>query len=196
MKNKRLWILLGGIILASAVFLLLNFRLAVSSTQVSKLLFTTDMGVNMPVSMQQREKISIVLVGEGRQVSALQKALKETIGTAGIGEIDLARELGPATQNPVLIVKVIGPGPIWTPLFAASRYSIHVGYASDGDSTFMDIAEKTHTATSKQDAAYIYAEYDVVDRSFGLISRPGYQQYLADYIVQEIVAALKDLYKA
>ena len=40
----------------------------------------------------------------------------------------------------------------------------------------------------------MYAEYEVNDRSVGLISRPGYHHFLADYLAQEIVAVLKDLY--
>ena len=62
MKNKPLWILLAGIVLVSAAFLFLNFRVAASNTQAEKLIFTTDMGDNMPVPMQRRDKISIVLV--------------------------------------------------------------------------------------------------------------------------------------
>jgi hypothetical protein len=194
MKNKRLWILLGGIVLISAAFLLLNFRVAVSNTRAEKLIFTTDMGDNMPVPMQRKDKISIVLVGEGRLVSALQKALTEQMDRAGMGETELVQELEPAYQNPVLVIKVGRPGPIWTPLFAMSQFSVHAGYASDGDSTFMEGVEETHTSIAKKDVANMYAEYEVNDRSWGLISFPGYHQFLADYLAQEIVTVLKGLY--
>jgi hypothetical protein len=56
--------------------------------------------------MQQNNRISMVLVGEGPLVSALQKALTEKMDEAGIGEIELVQELEPASQNPVLVVKV------------------------------------------------------------------------------------------
>ncbi len=195
MKDKRLWILLGGIVLISVAFLLLNFRVAVSNTQTEKLTFTTDMGNNMPVSMQRKDKISIVLVGKSPLVGALQKALTEKMDEAGVGEIELARELEPAFQNPVLAVKAGRPGTIWTPFFAMSQASIHAGYASDGDTTFMKAVEQTYTSVAKPDAANMYAEYDVNDRSLGLISRLGYYQYLADYLAQEIVQVLRNLYK-
>lgn len=194
MKNKGLWILLGGIVLIGAAFLLLNFRAAASNTQTNKLTFTTDMGDNMPVSMQRKDKISMVLVGEGRLVSALRKALTEKLDKAGLGEVELVEALEPAYPNPVLVVKVGGSGPIWTPFFAISQFSVHAGYASDGDSTFMEGVEKTHTSIAKKDAANMYAEFEVNDRSLGLISRLGYHQYLADYLAQEIVTGLKDLY--
>jgi len=194
MKNKRLWILLGGIVLISAAFLLLDFRVAASNTQTEKLIFTTDMGDNMPVPMQRRDKISIVLVGEGPMVRALQKVLTEQMNKAGMGEINLVQELKPVYQNPVLVIKVGKPDPTWTPFFAMSQFSIHAGYASDGDSTFMESIEETHTSVGKKDVSNMYAEYEVNDRSFGLVSRSGYHQFLADYLTQEIVAVLKDLY--
>lgn len=149
----------------------------------------------MPVPMQRRDKISIVLVGKGPLVRALQKALTEQMDKAGMGEIELVQELEPVYQNPVLVVKVGKPNPIWTPFFAMSQFSIHAGYASDGDSTFMEGVEETHTSIAKKDVANMYAEYKVNDRSWGLISRPGYYQFLADYFAQEIVTVMKDLYK-
>ena len=194
MKNKRLWILLGGIVLISAAFLLLNFHVAASDTQVEKLILTTDMGDKMPVAMQRNDKISMVLVGEGPLVRALQKALTEQMDKAGMGEIELVQELELVHQNPVLVVKVGRPGPIWTPFFAMSEFSTHAGYASNGDPAFMEVIEKTRTSIAKKDVATMYAELDVNDRSLGLISRLGYHQYLADYLAREIVAALKELY--
>jgi len=194
MKNKRLWIFLGGIVLIGAAFMLLNFRVAASNTQTEKLIFTTDMGEEMPVPMQRRDKISIVLIGEGPLVRELQKALTEQMGKAGIGGIDLVQEIEPVYQNPVLVVKVGKPDTIWTPFFAMSKFPIHAGYASDGDSTFMEGVEETHTSIGKKDVANMYAEYEVNDRTWGLISRPGYHQFLVDYLAHEIVAALKNLY--
>jgi hypothetical protein len=194
-NNRRLLMLLGGIALIGVAFLFLSFRLAVSNNQSTKLVAITDLGNdNMPVAMQRNDKISIVLVGEGPLARALQKALTEKIVEAGIGEIELAQALAPAYQNPVLLVKVGKPGPLWTPFFATSNFSIHAGYASNGDTTFMEVIEKTHVSTAKKDVAHLYAEYEVKDVSLGLISRLGYHQYLADTFAQEIVTALKDLY--
>jgi len=195
MKNRRLWILLGGIALIGAAFLLLNFRVAASSTQVDKLILTTDMGDNLPIPMQRRDKINIVLVGEGPLVGALQNSLTKQMDNIGMGEIELVKELEAVYQNPVLIVKVGKSGPIWTPFFAMGNFSVHAGYASNGDSAFMKLAEETHTSVGKADVANMYAEFDVNDRSIGLISRLGYHQYLADYLTREIVQVLKSLYK-
>lgn len=190
MKNKRVWILLAGIVLISAVFLLLNFRIAASSTRSSKLI--TTMGNEMANPIQRDDKLSLVVVGEGPLVSALQKTLLEKMDEAGMGEIELMQELEPAYQKPVLLVKVGKPGPLWTPFFATSKFSIHAGYASNGDTAFMKSIEETRTSVAGPDPSVfnLYAGYEVIDRSLGLISRPGYHQYLADYLADEIVVAL------
>ena len=197
-KNKRTWILLGGIVLISAAFLLLDFRVAVSDTQANRLVVVTEAGENVPFPMQRNDKISMVLVGEGSLVRALQKALTEKMDKAGIGEIELVQEIDPVSQNPTLVVKMGKPGAIWTPFFAVSQLTIHAGYASNGDTNFMELAEKSHTTVGNPDHSILnmYAEYEVNDRSLGLISRLRYHQFLAEYLAEEIVAALQDLYLA
>jgi hypothetical protein len=77
-----------------------------------------------------------------------------------------------------------------------SQFSVQAGYATDGDTTFMDGLDKTKPYIRNSDPSVVnlYTEYKVNDRSFGLISRPGYHGYLANYLAQEIVQALKNLY--
>jgi hypothetical protein len=196
MRNKRLWILLAALLLMSPAFLLLRFRVGVSNTQAIQRIMTTELEGNYPARLQPDDKISLVLVGEGPLVGALQKALTEQIDTAGMGQIEAEQGLKPTYPNPVLVVEVDKPGAIWTPFFAVSQFSIHAGYATNGDTTFMDALDKTkpYIRNSDPSAVNLYTEYEVSDQSFGLISRPGYHRYLADYLAQEIVQALKNLY--
>jgi hypothetical protein len=196
MKDKRLWILLGGILLGSAAFLLLNFRVAVGNTQALQMIIVTELEGNYPDRLQSDDKISMVLVGEGPAVRALQKALTEKMNNVGMGQMELEQQLEPKYPNPILVVNVGQPSPNWTPFFGVSQFSIQVGYATNGDTTFMDGLDKTQPYIRNSDPSVVnlYREYEVSDRSFGLISRPGYDQYLAEYLAQEIVQALKNLY--
>jgi hypothetical protein len=196
MKNKRIWVLLGVIVLVVSAFWLLKFRAAVGSIQASKLVTTTNVADDGSSSISRNSKICVVFVGEGALIPALQRALEGKINGAGIGKFELAKEREPVFPNPVLVVKVAKSGPLWTPLFAMSQFSVHAGYASNGDSSFMEGVEQTHTSIGSPDPTILtmYAEYDVNDRSLGVISRPGYYQYLADYLAQEIVAALRVFY--
>jgi len=196
MKDKRLWILLGGLLLISAAFLLLKFRVAVGNIQSLQMIMVTELEGNYPDRLQPDDKISTVLVGEGPLVRALQKALTEKMNDVGMGQMEWEQELEPKYPNPVLVVKVGRPSPLWTPFFGVSQFSIQAGYATNGDTTFMAALDKTQPYIHSSDPSVVnlYTEYEVSDRSFGLISRPGYDEYLADYLAQEIVQALKNLY--
>jgi hypothetical protein len=196
MRHPPLWILLVGLLLLGAAFLLLNFRVAVSNTQAMQTIITTELAGNYPDPPQRNDKISLVLVGEGPLVSALQKALVEQVDKAGLGTLELAQELEPTYPNPALVVEVAKPGLLWTPFFALSQFSISAGYATNGDTTFLQRLDQTQPYIRNPDpsAVNLYTEYEGHDRSIGLISRLGYHRYLADYLAQEIVNALKNLY--
>jgi len=196
MKDKRFWILLGGMLLFGAAFLLLNFRVAVGNLQSVQMIMVTELEGNYPERLQSDDKISMVLAGDGTFVRALQKALTEKMNNVGMGQLEWEQELEPKYPNPVLVVKVGQPSPIWTPFFGVSQFSLRAGYATNGDTTFMDGLDKTqpYIRSSNPSVVNLYTEYEVSDRSFGLISRPGYDGYLADYLAQEIVQALKNLY--
>ncbi|HLO15804.1 MAG TPA: hypothetical protein VK206_13310 [Anaerolineales bacterium] len=194
MKNWRLGISLGCISLLTAAFLCLNFRVAYSNTESEKNITTTSIGDGLPYVMQRREKINLALIGEGPLIAALQKALAVEMKDAGITDIEWVQQVEPKYESPVLIVKVGKPSLLWTPFFATSRFTIQTGYSSSGDTTFM--GDTLVTIDNKDGPAlHMYSDYKVSDRSWGLISRQGYHQILADYLAQQIVASLKDLYK-
>jgi len=195
-QHQRLWILLASILSFSVAFWWLDFRLAASNTQSSKKITTTSIGMEdqLPDAMQRRQTINLAVTGEGPFVPALQKALAVEIKQAGIGDIDLVEAIVHQYQGPVLVVKVAKPGSLWMPLFVTSWVSVQTGYSSSGDTTLLG---KTPVYIDNRDgpAMMMYGEYQVNDHSWGLISYPGYYHMLADYLAQQIIATLKDLYR-
>ena len=191
---KRLWVLLAGIALLWAAFWYLNFRIAASNTKSEHNNSTTSIGDGLPDAMQRREKINLVLTGEGPLIAALQKALMIEMGNAGIADLELVQGIEPRYEGPVLVVDVGSPDVLWTPFFAASQFTIQAGYSSSGDTTFMG---ETPIILDNRDgpALNMYGEYKLSDHSWGLITRPGYHQHLANYLAKQIVATLKDLYR-
>jgi hypothetical protein len=195
-QHRRLWILLVCILSFFVAFWWLDFRLAANNTQLDKNITTTSIGMeeNLPDVMKRREKINLALVGEGPLTTALQKALTLEIESAGLGDIELREAIVPKYQGPVLVVKVGRPGSLWMPFFVTSRVTVQAGFSSSGDTTLLG---KTRVYMDNTDgpAMMMYGEYKVNDRSWGVISRPGYYHMLADYLAREIVATLKDVYK-
>jgi hypothetical protein len=195
-QHRRLWILLASIVSFFVAFWWLDFRLAASNTQSEKNITTTSIGMEaqLPDAMQRRQAINLALAGEGPLVSAVKEALTVEIKKAGIGDIELVEAIVPKYQGPVLVVKVGRPGSLWMPFFVTSRLTAQAGYSSSGDTPFLG---KLPVSMDNRDgpAMMMYGEYKVNDRSCGVISRPGYYHLLADYLSQQIVATLKDLYR-
>ena len=196
MKNKYSLISLAGIVLICAAFQFLNFRITASNTQTTQSIMTTELAGNYPNRLEQNDKICLVMFGEVPLATALQKALTEQIDKAGMGQFVLEQGLKPKYPNPILVIKAGKTSLIWTPFFAISNFSLHAGYATNGDPTFMDVLDKTQPYIRNPDSSVslLYTEYEIMDRSFGLISRPGYYRYLAEHFAQELVQALKNLY--
>ena len=196
MLHRRLWILLASIVSFFVAFWWLDFRLADSNTQSEKSITTTSIGMEdqLPDAMQRRQTINLALTGEGPLVTALQKALTVEIKQAGIGDIELVEAIVPKYQGPVLVVKVGRPGLLWMPFFVTSRVTVQTGYSSSGDTTLLG---KTPVYIDNRNgpAMMMYGEYQVNDRSWGVISRPGYYHLLADYLARQIAATVKDLYR-
>ncbi|HSJ89163.1 MAG TPA: hypothetical protein VK909_18270 [Anaerolineales bacterium] len=195
-RHRRLWILLASIVSFFVAFWWLDFRLAASNTQSEKNVTTTSIGMaeQLPDAMQRRQTINLALAGEGPLVIALQKALAVEIKKAGIGDIELVEAFVSKYQGPVLVVKVGKPGSLWMPFFVTSRLTVQAGYSSSGDNTLLGETPVT-VDNSAGPVITMYGEYKVTDRSWGLISRPGYYHMLADDLAQQIVASLKDLYR-
>ena len=192
--KKWLWVSLGGIVLLWAAFWYLNFRIAASNTKSGHNNSTTGIGDGLPDAMQRREKINLVLVGEGPLIGALPKALAVEMNKAGMEDIELVQGIEPDYQSPILVVKVGNPDLLWTPFFATSQFTIQLGYSSSGEPPLM--GETLVTIDNKNGPVLnMYGEYEVSDRSLGLISRLGYHQALAEYLAREIVSTLKDLYR-
>jgi hypothetical protein len=195
-EHRRLWILLASIVFFFVAFWWLDFRLAASNTQSERNITTTSIGMeeHLPDAMQRRQTINLALAGEGPLVTALQKALTVEIKNAGLGDIQLAEAIVPKYQGPVLVVKVGKPGSLWMPFFVTSRLTVEAGYSSSGDNTLLGQTSVT-VDNAAGPAITMYGVYKVKDRSWGLISRPGYYHLLADYLAQQIVVTLKDLYR-
>lgn len=177
-------------------FWYLNFHIGASNTKSEKDITTASIGIEdgLPDTMRRGTSINLVLVGDDFLMAALQKALAAEMNDARLANIELVQGIAPKYQGPVLVVKVGSADLFLTPFFASSQLTIQAGYSSNGDTT---VIEGTPVTISSEDGMTLnmYGEYRVSDRSWGLISRPGYYQILADYLAREIVTTLKDLYR-
>jgi hypothetical protein len=190
---RRWWIFLGVLLLLAAAFLLLNFHAAVSNTQVKNNSSTASIGDEQPDAMQQRDPVTIAVIGEGPLVRSLQKKIEAEMRATGIGEVELVPELEAAYENPVMLIDLGKPGVTWTPFYGTSQFSVQVGYASNGETGSLTGAPFVQS-NEHGPVLNMTAEFIVSDRSWGLLSHPGYYQILADELARRVSEAMKNLY--
>lgn len=193
MKNRRTWGFFAALVVLIAAFLLLNFRIAASNTQGEWNTFSTSSGEKMPDAMQRKEKITLVVTGDGPLAGALRSAIAAKLSEAGLGEVELGDAPETAYANPVLVVDAGKPGVFWTPFFGSTHLTVRAGYASNGDTTFLSDQPVVYDSKNGP-AIHLSADFTVDDRSWGMLSRPGYYQLLAEWLAQNLVDEMKKIY--
>lgn len=193
MKIWKALIVLGVLAIFSAVFLFTGFHVASSNTQSDNGITTASSGEGLPVAMEHREPITLVVKGEGGLADALRDTLTAELSHAGLGDIKVSPTVDPALTTPVLVVDVGNPKIIWTPFYATSRLTVRAGYSSFGDASFLE-SGTTFTSNVNGPAMTMTAEYNVNDTSMGLISRPAYDYILANWLTRQLVTVLTKAY--
>ncbi len=194
MNNRKIWFILAGLAALVAAFLLLNFHAAYSNTQAETNVVTVSSGDTLPDAMQQREKITLYITGESPLIEALEQSITVEIGKAGLGEVEVVRELATDYPNPVLVIDGGRPGVLWTPVYGSGSFPVSAWFVSNGDTTVID-AESVGFDNSDGPGVVMEADYKVSDRSYGIMSRPGYYQALADWLANSIIETVRKLYE-
>jgi hypothetical protein len=88
------------------------------------------------------------------------------------------------------VIQAEKPGVLWMPFYVSSRFKIRAGYASDGNASFMG-GTSTVVIGEEGPVLNMSAEYNVSDRSWGILSRPGYYELLADWTAKQVVETVR-----
>lgn len=186
--RKALILLLAAFLLLVA-FNFLNFHVMQSGTNVEHTLSTYRMGETLPPAMAGNFRMHYHVDGEGRLARALAQALKT--------ELEMKTPVAAATQvaagaqldeAPLLVVQVT-PERLWTPFYGRATVTAQIFFAYDGDAPWPlnEVVSFEVSPAVKADGAFT-----LTDSSFGLISKPAYEQHLAQALAEDIVAALQN----
>lgn len=194
MKHSRIWIVLGGLIALSVLFLFVNFHISINTNYVDSGSYTTGIGGEKPAAVQQRENILVIVEGNGGLVKTLEKALYRQISTGGIANPVITEAVEPGNTNPVLRVKIADKQVLWTPVYSSSKVQVLAGYASNGD---LEVIQNLPLKSTNVSGAEIMlsGEYKLTGTSFGFISLPGFRQMTANAIAGSILKDLKAIYQ-
>lgn len=181
---RRVLIGLLIVLAAGMAFLLLDFRLAKSTTVAES---TFGSASNNSPAPQTPLPIYLWIEEKDSLSTGLRDALSD--GLRATGRFDpqvLATAKPGAADFPLLRVWVERPGLSWTPFYAQADMQIRFGFSTY--SSEIDFKDDAPMQVPSGDFA-LYGEGDLHlrDQSFGLISLRGYWDYLAEQAAAKVV---------
>lgn len=185
---KRIVSILVVVLILVAVFWGLDFRLMKSQTSSHATTSKMQSGQGSILPRAQTPT-GLVVNAEGRLADLLKSEL--VVGASTTPNLGLIRSLSLGageTNQPAMVVKVIGQRWTWTPLYAKAALNIEVAYATHGDVSFAEQAVPSFATSSDEPVLQYKGVYDLADVSWGIISYPAYQHYLAEQIAKAVLA--------
>ncbi len=194
-KNFLGWIFLGVVGLG-ALFFLISFRIISSRSALNSGVATSHPSHEAsPAAFSQRAP-QLVVEGDDPLSCALRKEITR-MTKIGItpGQVNLTSAQDVVAQSPLLVVNLRRQSGFWTPVYSRTDLEVEAAYASNGDVSFRE-SEPTKFHSSEGQAVMQYeGHYQLTDISWGVMSLPGYRDYLAHQIAVDILTSLQNQLK-
>ncbi len=178
------------VVLAALAFNLISFNVMSSRMQRDSSL--VSIGAGPDDQPFQPDLTGLAVEGNGRLESPLQKQMAKNLeGQPGFGAIQPVDEPAGPAGRPMLLVRVEPRTLLWTPFYSRADLQVTVLYDSEGDlSSLMGDSAVVKSSEGKR-IIQRKGDFTFTDVSWGLISKPGYTDYLAREIAKQIAAELK-----
>lgn len=194
MRIKWIWIAVACLIVLLAVSNWVDFRLMRSQTAAE----STVAASHSPSGAVPDVAVTVLRVeGNERLQRSLEAELREALtGLQGVGAVKPAGSAEVGADSAHIVVRFLDSEFFWTPLFARSQVSVRVAYSSNGETSFIDSETPDFTGgVSDTPTVRFVANYSQHDFSWGLVSRPGYESYLAGQIAARVKASVEEQIK-
>jgi hypothetical protein len=196
MKNKtRTIIILIGLLALAGIFLFADFSLSRSQTASEHRLATYRLGGDLPAPVPAGQSMRLAVAGEGALAEKLRQALlAELTASSLFASGDWVVETNAGNNNLDLLITVDANRTFWTPVYAQATLATILVYASDGDISWHGASPIIMETDDGTPVLWADGDFELSDRSGGLLSRPAYQRLLAEKMAAEIVRALESIY--
>jgi len=168
-------------------FNFLTFRLSRSNTEVNSSFSTIRAGETLPENMRPGFTQLYSINGNDRLAQELGAALEDAFeGTITGAATELQEEEN--ASAPLLIVDLTA-NRLWMPVYGRANVEAQVFYAHDGEAPWP--LDEPLTVESSP-AIKGSGSFTLVDSTWGLLSKPGYDEHLAQQLAERIVTTLQN----
>ncbi len=189
-------IILGWIILGVAglgiLFFLVSFRIISSQSAVNSEVSAYHQNTEAkPVAFSQLAT-QLVVEGDGPLVQTIRAEIMRLVeNEKNLVQVNLAFPTDEAGQFPLLVVTLNQQSGFWTPVYARTTLQVEAVYASNGDLSFRESEPTQFHSAGDQPVRQYEAHYQLTDRSWGVMSLPGYRDYLAHQIAVDLLTSMQ-----
>ena len=198
MKKYGIGLTLLVIGMVAASFFLMSFHATSSqTTQNSSVASSNTNRVGQQPNNLTAVATNVVVAGSSRLDTSLKSDLISALpGVTGLGQLNFVDPANIPANAPLLYVQVKEQNVHWTPVYSTAALQVVVAYSANGDVSFKD-DEPTHftTITTPGGSLQFKGTYQLNDTSWGLMSLPGYQDFLAQNLAQTIVKSVQEQFK-
>lgn len=175
-------------VILGAMFLMVDFRLAKSTSEIRRTLqkysyAKGDQGLDIP------DHVQVVVSGRESLNEKLQRAMVDQLQQrSAFRHVDSLTSVDQGGDDPVLAVQLEKRFWLWTPLFGKSDFHVKVNYASNGDLSWRDddVAQFSSSEVPDSGVVWLSGEFDLTDTSWGLTSWVGYREHVAGELAKGI----------
>lgn len=189
LKRRHIWwATIGAALLFLLALYFISFRVASSTTETEHSLSTYRTGETLPPSMRSPFVLSYAVTGEGRISNVLATALQAALEQeTAVDTATLLPDPQKIQDQPVLLIDLTTDR-LWTPFYGRGALRAQLFYAYDGDAPW-PLDEPVVFRVSP--AVKADGQITVTDSTWGLLSKPAYDRYLAQTLAEAIAAALQ-----
>jgi hypothetical protein len=197
MKKSMLgWIILGlaglGILFSLISF---GWILGSQSAMTSEVVASPSNPATSPVAFSQLAT-QLVVEGDDTLARALRAEItRQAKSETALGQINLGSAQDVAAQSPLLVVRLKQHSGFWTPVYARTTLQVEAAYASNGDVSFRENEPTQFHSAGDQPVRQYEGHYQLTDSSWGVMSLPGYRDYLAHQVAVTLLTSMQEQLK-
>lgn len=187
-QRKSYWLrILAALLLFIVLMNFIPLHIATSQQETNATLETGRTGETLPANMAPGFTLYVLVEGTSELATTVQEALPDALADTNVGNVTAVADLS-AVDGPRLFITT-DVERLWTPLYGRARVTANLYFANVVDVPWPDDKPMILTESPEIQAT---GEISISDTTWGLLSKPAYNQLLGRAMAEAVAAKLQD----